>query len=235
MKSLIIGGTSSLGRHISEKLIILGAEITTISRAPTGIEKFNHFQCDVRDQDNLKEILDQIRLKNPIFDNLWCVAGYAFPKKIEEQTPEVAQRHLDGNLTYVQSALETLKESLARSENPLVVTFGSQWSYRHPKDCPELTPYANAKRALRNYTLEFARTNPEITANHYCIPSSNTFAFRRIDETLRNLQGKELLTSHGKLADPESIAHILVEHALTFRESGKTLIFNSNGLVELLK
>ncbi len=235
MKSLIIGGTSSLGKCISEELISKGAEIITLSRAPMGLQGFTHFQCDVLEQDKLRSILLNIQENNPVIDNIWCVAGYAYPKKREEQTPDVFKRHLDRNFTYVKTTADCLKNSLSKSKNPIFVTFGSQWSYRPITDCPELAPYGAAKHALREYTRDFALANPLIKSNHYCLPSTDTSAYRRIEETFKKTLNKETIKSYGNLADPQLIARSLVNHALSFNDSGKTLLIKPNGLVELLK
>ncbi len=234
MKSLIIGGTSSLGKYISDELISRGSEIITLSRSSTGLQDFTHFQCDVLDKDKLKSILVKIGEQNRIIDNIWCVAGYAFPKKLEEQTPDVFKRHLDRNLTYVRITLETLKSNLSRSKNSIVVTLGSQWSYRPVKDCPELAPYIEAKQGLRRYTQSFALANSDIKANHYCLPTIDTTAYRRIEETFRNILRKEVIKSYDSLADPNVISKSLVEHAFSFDSSGKTLVMKPDGLVELI-
>lgn len=232
MKSLIIGGTSSLGKCISEELISNRSKIITLSRSATGLQEFTHFQCDVLEQDKLKSILSKIGDANKVIDNILCVAGYAYPKKPEEQTQDVLKRHLDRNFTYVKTTLETLKDSLSRSKSPFVVTFGSQWSYRPITDCPELAAYATAKQALRKYTQDFASANPMIKVNHYCIPTTDTFSYRRIEETFRNLD-REIPKSQNSLADPNLIAKSLVEHALSFNDSGRTLIVNPSGLVSI--
>lgn len=154
---------------------------------------------------------------------------------MEEQTDEVMKRHMDRNTTYVQIALETLKENLTKSEDPRVITFGSQWSYRSGNDCPEMIPYAMAKNALMKYTQKFALANPKIRANHYCVPSSETFSFRRIQQTLKQIDNKKMVVSHGNLANPEIVADNLIDHALKFNDSGKTLLVKPSGLIELLK
>ena len=235
MKSLIIGGTSSLGKSISNELISKRAEIITLSRSPTGLHNFLHFQCDVLEQDRFKSILLKIRDDNRVVDNIWCVVGYAYPKKTEEQTPDVLKRHLDRNFTYVKTTLETLKDSLFVSKNPIVVTLGSQWSYRPATDCPELAPYITAKQNLRKYTQDFALANHFIKANHYCLPTMDTFAYRRIEETFKSTLDKQTMKSYNTLADPNIIARNLVRHVLSFNDSGKILLIKPNGLVELLR
>ncbi|MEK6792958.1 MAG: hypothetical protein AABX96_02440 [Nanoarchaeota archaeon] len=44
MRSVILGGTSNLGRYVSEKLESLGYKIITVSRSNKGLrESSNHF------------------------------------------------------------------------------------------------------------------------------------------------------------------------------------------------
>ncbi len=127
-----------------------------------------------------------------------------------------------------------LKGNLSKGSDPFVITFGSQWSYKFPKECPELIPYSNAKNALMKYTHEFALANPTIRANHYCMPTTDTVTYREIERTLREMNDKKLVVSHGKPADPEKVVNALVAHALNFKETGKTLLVRPDGLVELL-
>lgn len=231
MKSIVIGGTSGLGKYISEELIPRGSEVITLSRSSKGLANSIHFQCDVSDNSELCKILEYIKEINPVIDSLWCIAGYAYPMKIEEQTLEVYQHHFNRNITYVTTAIRILEESLMKSTTPFVVTFGSQWSYRSVSECPELTPYANAKRALRSYTHTFALRNERIRANHYCIPTCDTPAYRVIEGIFRNIQGMDVVRSHLVLAQPPIIVNKLVEHALNFKNSGKTLICEPTGLI----
>ena len=185
------------------------------------------------DKEKLESVLSYIKDRISVIDSIWCVAGYAYPKKSCEQTPEFHKRHIDRNLTYVQISLDMLKDNMDKSENPLVVTCGSQWTYRSSAECPELTPYIEAKHALRKYTSDFARENPKIRANHYCIPSSDTPSYRRIEENFKAI-GKDIMKSHNSLAQPSVIAKSLVEHALSFRHSGQTLVCEPDGLIRVL-
>jgi len=236
MKSLIIGGTSNLGGLVSDRLEGLGYEIITVSRSKDGLKEDSaHFQCDVSDTARLVGILEKIRTKYDIIDNVWCVAGYAHLAKVEDQTEEVIKKNLDRNFTYVRTALEMLKGNLSRGRNPFVITFGSLWSYKFPKDCPELIPYHWAKKALMEYTQDFALTNPTIRANHYCVPTTDTATYREIERTLWEMINKPFVTSHGKPANPETVVNALVDHALDFKETGKTLLIRPDGLVGLLK
>ncbi len=235
MNALIIGGTSSLGKYVSEELLNRAAKITTVSRSLNGLENSPHFSCDVADEEKLHNIFLTIKECNPVIDSLWCIAGYAYPRKVEKQTPEVYKKHLDRNITYVQIALSILEESLMKSTHPLVVTFGSQWSYRSASECPELIPYAEAKHALREYTQNFALRNQRIRANHYCIPTCDTLSFRRIEDSLRNMNGLEIMKSHAVLAQPSLVAKKLVEHVLEFKDSGQTMVCQPDGYIQILE
>jgi NAD(P)-dependent dehydrogenase (short-subunit alcohol dehydrogenase family) len=235
MKSVILGGTRNLGKYVSEKLESLGYDIITVSRSNMGLrESSNHFQCDVSDNNQLIQILDNIKKENGVIDNLWCVAGYAHLAKIEDQTPDVVKKNFDRNFNYVKTALEMLKDNLRKGTNPFVITFGSQWSYKFPIECPELIPYSNAKKALMNYTPKFALNNALIRANHYCMPTTDTATYREIERTLNEMNDKKLVVSHGIPADPVIVVNALVTHALNFKETGKTLLVGPDGLVGLL-
>jgi NAD(P)-dependent dehydrogenase (short-subunit alcohol dehydrogenase family) len=234
INALVIGGTSSIGLRVSEELIARNSAIITISRSLIGIPNIPHYQCDVMDKVRLKSILKRIGNENYCIDSLWCVAGYAYPKKIEEQTQEIFERHRARNLEYVIVAAEILGKKLAQSEHPILITIGSQWSYRPEEDCREMAPYARAKHELRQWTIEFASSHPRIIANHYCIPTTNTNAYHRIEQTFAATLSQQPVKSQQILANPQLIAKSLVHHALTYNCSGKTLRIKSDGEVEVI-
>lgn len=58
MKILITGTTQGIGKAIAEHFLGKGHEVIGIDRQVTGIqhENYQHYQCDVRDYDNLPDI-----------------------------------------------------------------------------------------------------------------------------------------------------------------------------------
>ena len=52
---------------------------------------------------------------------------------------------------------------------------------------------------------------------------------------MKGIRGINLPVSHGNLAIPETVAKALIEHTLNYRETGKTLLIQPGGLIELLE
>lgn len=76
MKAVVIGGTSGLGRGISEELLARDYEVTTVSRSPTGLEGCLHFSCDIGDSTSLEKTLDDLSNQHRVIDCLACVVGF---------------------------------------------------------------------------------------------------------------------------------------------------------------
>ena len=139
--ALVIGGTTGIGRNISDQLIVRGYEVTTISRS--GGDRENDYQCDVGDIPTLKDILIQISSGLESIDLLSCVVGFARARQTSQLTVEDWNETMAKNLTYVNIAFNELAEFMKKSEDPRVITFGSRWSYQ--TGCEELQPYIVAK------------------------------------------------------------------------------------------
>ena len=234
MKALVVGGTKGFGKEISEELSGKGYDIITVSRSKVNHAYSAHYSCDVGDLDSWVETMKKTKSEHPVLDLLVCVVGFAEPKPSKELTANDWNLTLSRNVTYVALALQELSDILALSEDPRVITIGSQWSYKI--GCDEFVPYTVSKHALRTLTEDFASRNPEIKANHYCPATMDTPGYRVVRGAFEEMKGRPTIYKFNPdhLANPGVIAKSLIGKALQESGSGNTFRINPTGSVERL-
>jgi NAD(P)-dependent dehydrogenase (short-subunit alcohol dehydrogenase family) len=230
--ALVIGGTTGIGRNISDQLIVRGYEVTTISRS--GGDRENDYQCDVGDIPTLKDILIQISSGLESIDLLSCVVGFARARQTSQLTVEDWNETMAKNLTYVNIAFNELAEFMKKSEDPRVITFGSRWSYQ--TGCEELQPYIVAKHALRSLVEDLARRNDGLKINNFCVPTMDTPGFRFVRDSFIDLsQGVTRSFKPVELVEPTIVARSIVDYALRSDETGRILVVNHQGNISSLE
>jgi len=158
------------------------------------------------------------------------VAGYAKPRPSSELIPEDWEETFKRNTAYVGIAFQELKPALKKSRSPSLVTLGSQWSYKI--DCNELLPYIIAKHSLKTLTQHIALHNKWLKTNNYCVPTTDTPAYRRIQEDFHTF-GKNFPVT--QLAEPKLIGASLVDHFLSYKTSGNILKVHPTGKIQTLE
>jgi len=234
MKALIIGGTKGFGKEISDQLLDRAYSLITTSRSVSGYKSHPHYSCDVGDLDSWHETLKKIKVEHKSLDFLACVVGFTEAKSSKNLTIDDWNQTLSKNITYVALALQELSDLLYASENPRVLTIGSQWSYKTGHD--ELVPYTIAKHALRTLTEDFAQRNPKIQINHYCAPTMDTPGYWEVRESFQNIGQESTIKNFtpDKLANPKVVAKSIIDKALETNASGSTFIIKPDGSIEKL-
>ncbi len=226
MKALVLGGTSGLGSEITTSLVDLGYHILTVSRQ-NKIDA-NHYSCDLGNGLDTLETFRRIKQDQSSLDLIVCVAGYALPTKLEEQTSRILDEHIIRNLGYVDLAFDQFRDTLSKSERPTFVTIGSQWSVK--VRCNDLLPYISAKHALRLFTQQKAMVNPWIKMSNYCVPTMNTPACQGVRVRFSEIyphQEQKIFSE--ELANPATVAQSLVSHLVDKKSSSGIYIISKQG------
>lgn len=235
MKAVVIGGTSGLGRGISEERLARGYDVTTVSRSSTGLEGCLHFSCDVGARDQFVDCVKRIKSECKSIDVLACVAGFfkqplcGRSNKDVERRQDIIVEVFDKNVNYVLYAIDGLSENLLRSSNPRVITIGSRWSY---KSCPfPFILYSYAKHMLRYYINDMAKKFPQIKINNFCVPPMDTPTYWDVRNRIieRAAEYGAFFPGKEQLADPKIIASGVVDLALTTEKSGSAFGINPDG------
>lgn len=227
MKALVIGGTKGFGKEISQILLNKGYDLITVGRSESPFYGQAHFACDIGNATIWKKTLEKIVSTSPTIDVVIFVAGYARAKSAADLSIEDWNEHLNKNLIYVSLGLETLKNHL--SPNAKIITIGSQWSIKVGKEC--LIPYTISKHALDTLTKDFAKRNPLVKANHYCVPTMKTPQYTHLQQSLIE---QDLSYDVKEIADPAHVADALINHVMNFKKSGKTVLMKKNYSLECI-
>ncbi len=226
MKALIIGGTTGFGKNIAEELKNKDFEIVVVGRSYSSDFHTKGYACDVGNLNDWRNTVEKIKKSHEVFDVVFFIVGYARAKSFKDLTDEDWAEHFTKNLTYVALGLQNFNGTVIASNNPIIITIGSQWSYKVGND--ELVPYTISKHALYVLTKDFAVRNPNMRVNHYCVPTMDTPQNREVKKSFDDI-GKEFVSK--ELADNQKISEALVGHCIEYKKTGKLLILK-NGSIE---
>jgi NAD(P)-dependent dehydrogenase (short-subunit alcohol dehydrogenase family) len=228
MKALIIGGTSGFGKNVVAELQKKGFITVIVGRSDLGSMDTFGYVCDVGNLEDWQKTIEKIKKDHSDFDAIFFIAGYARAKNSECLTIKDWSEHFAKNVTYVALGLQNLGGLMINSENPLVVTIGSQWSYKIGNN--ELIPYIVSKHALNTLTQDFAVRNRAIRVNHYCVPTMDTPQYQEVQKSFVIIE-KEFKVK--ELANPAVVAESLVKHCFEYKKTGGTLIMKDISFEEI--
>lgn len=152
------------------------------------------------------------------------MTGYSIPKQFNDLEIKDFEETYLRNFFYVLLIFKKLKPNLEMSAEPLFVTIGSRWSYRH--DCGELLPYICAKHSLRFFMSHVAQSNPTIKFRHYVVPVTQTPSYEVVKSTLENVYlGDKVLFPSSPVSSKE-VARSILNHLFSTDGLGSTYVVN---------
>ena len=232
MKALILGGTSGLGEHVTSSLEKLGFDTLTVSRKK--LDRDSHYSCDLGDTNSCIDAFSKIREDHPSLDAIFCIAGYAVPTRLEDQTSDFYDNHIIRNFGYVALAFDFFKESLMTAERPIFATIGSRWSLK--TECKELLPYIAAKHTLRLFCEQKVKTDPWLKTFNYCVPTMHTPRYQYVQDKLVEINPETRQKMFGNsLAMPEVVASSLTAHSLGLENNSGIYTVSPDGKICILE
>ena len=163
--AVITGGGSGIGQSISQQCAAEGATVSildvNLENAETTAAKIQSeggsaqaFQCDISQQDAVKETVQKIIANNPKVDILVNNAGIAHIGNVENTTPEDLDRIYSVNVKGVYNCLHTIVPIMVAQGGGSIVNLASVAS---KLGISERFAYSMSKGAVYTMTLSVAR------------------------------------------------------------------------------
>lgn len=166
--TLVIGGTSGLGRAFASLLHMKGHRVTITSRShASAVEAAKDLEAEYPGPHGISALAVDITQDKPFeeattdFDTIFCVPGFCVAKYFRDQTSDEISNQIDLNFTSVIKSLLHF-----RQYNKKPFTFVMIGSTAALFQFPGYASYAPSKSALLSFTcatyLELARENIDL-------------------------------------------------------------------------
>jgi short-subunit dehydrogenase len=144
-QTLIVGGSSGMGLESARLLVEEGASVTLVGRQQDKLDraretcgprgKVSTLRCDLRRQEDLERLINQIRDEMKDLDFLINAAGVFSPKPYLEHTREDYDAYLDLNrATFFVT--QQVAQNMAANGSGAIVNIGSMWAHQAVKVTP---------------------------------------------------------------------------------------------------
>ncbi|MBM3247117.1 SDR family oxidoreductase [Candidatus Pacearchaeota archaeon] len=220
--ALVIGGTRGFGKEICNNLKKKSFNIFTIGRSEDA-----DFQIDISNKTDFQRVLEEIKIKLPKINLIFCVIGFAGAKKPNQLTKEDWVKAFQCNIGFINQTLNTLRGNV-NQVNGKVIIFGSKWSFR--RDCNLIKPYIIAKHQI----IELNRIkSKEFNMLCFCVPSMNTPGLKAVNLSFNKLGIKTIPLC--KLGSSKRIAKIIVKKTLDKTQPGDIFLISPRGNIRNIK
>jgi len=150
--AIVTGANGGIGRVLIKWLEKGGVRCICVDKE--GIPSDNFLLCDLSQQTEVQNLIKIISSKFEVVDLLFNVAGIGIYKKIEDLTVKEWNDSLAINLSAPYILLKGLLPLLKKSNNPLVVNFGSGMGV---EPTAERIAYCTSKFGLRGLSLSLSK------------------------------------------------------------------------------
>lgn len=214
--SIVVGGTSGIGRATADQLLKKGAKVHIVGRNSNKVpnqENLIKHQVDITDEMQLKQLIDTITSLNTV-DHLVNASGIFGPKPFLEHTIEDYDSYLDLNRGFfflTQAIAKKMKESGGGS----IVNVGSMWAKQAVKATPS-SAYSMQKAGLHSLTqhlaMELADYNIRVNAVSPAVVNTPVYhgVFGGAEEAEKALDGFHGFHPIGRNGTPTDIANSIL-------------------------
>jgi len=214
--SLIIGGTSGIGRATAMTLLDAGSTVHIVGRSPDKVPDAPNLikhQVDITDANAVQQFANTINSWDGL-DHLVNASGIFGPKPFLDHTPSDYNSYLDLNRGFffiTQAAAKKMKDTSGGS----IVNVGSMWAKQAVKATPS-SAYSMQKAGLHSLTqhlaMELADHNIRVNAVSPAVVNTPVYhgVFGGKDEAEKALEGFNGFHPIGRNGTPQDIANSIV-------------------------
>ena len=121
---IITGGSSGIGKSITEELLSKGEKIITISRSENKFNP-NHYACDICDYNSLKKVYKKLNSENETLKAIINCAGIASMNLALTTPPEIAEKVIKTNLLGTIFCCQVFTPLLIRNKGGRIINFST--------------------------------------------------------------------------------------------------------------
>jgi NAD(P)-dependent dehydrogenase (short-subunit alcohol dehydrogenase family) len=221
-KTMIIGGSSGIGKSVAANILQRGGEVfitgrneKTMATTTKELEKFGKvstYLCDITKKAELNQLLAIVETEIPQLDNLCLSAGVFSPKSFLEHTAEDYAKYHDINQALFFITQKVAQKMVVKQQGA-IVNVGSMWAKQAIKATPS-SAYSMAKAGLHALTqhlaMELAFANIRVNAVSPAVVETPIYnAFIPKDNIRTTLDSFNAFHPIGRIGTPGDIAEVI--------------------------
>ncbi len=231
-KTLIIGGTSGIGKQTALQLQEQGSQVTIVGRTDPKESGLEFMKADLYKKEDVDNLIEKIGSSDG-FDYLINAAGTFAPKSFTEHSEDDYDKYVDLNKGIFFITQSIVKKMIEKSTKGSIVNIGSMWASQAVKATPS-SAYSMQKAGLHSLTqhlaMELAEHGIRVNAVAPAVVETPVYEnFIPKTEVKEALQGFNAFHPIGRIGKAEDVANS-IEFLLSEKSSWVTgEIFNIDG------
>jgi 3-oxoacyl-[acyl-carrier protein] reductase len=206
---IVTGGSSGIGRFITDSLRLKGEKVTTISRTKI-IEDENHFSCDISDFNSLKNIYKELNRRQESITALINCAGIASMNLALTTPSGITENILKTNLMGTIFCNQIFSPLLIKNKGGRIINFSTIAVSIGLKG---ESIYVASKAGVEAFSRVFAKelANFNITVNCIAPGPIKTNLLKGIsDKQIKDIIGQQIIQKEMKSIDIFRIVELLL-------------------------